>query len=426
MEALPVELTMDILSRLPVKTIIHCKLVCNKWRNLISDSSFVDLHLSGSRATSLIIHQNVNYKCEASIDPGMLKWVEIEDKVDHHGLHYDSLVNLDLSLSMVPIFQSSRISLKGSVNGLICLRQYSRRHNNTCIYNPVTREVLTLPTSPQYPKHISFTIIAYGFGVSSLTGEYKVVRALNRIIRLNGDKSKMVSEAEVYTFGTGQWRNLGRLPYCIYESDVGAVLNDHCHWILSLAENHAPEKIITFDLSTEMFQLFPSPPIEEEEGNCIQHLAVLKGCLCNSVAGDLNFTIWVMKEYGIKNSWHKEVVILEAISKWPEWLSIDYIYLIEGLKDVTILSVDGMSGSLFAFHPRNNAIEKIETFDWLEGWLAYRPSFLKLQNFVSERAMVLEKNLPISWMKGTKSFAHGKGTSVQKAWGSSLLLLHQP
>ncbi|KAJ9551768.1 hypothetical protein OSB04_015813 [Centaurea solstitialis] len=45
---LPEELMIDILSRLTVKTVIHCKLVCKKWRDLILDSSFVNLHLSKS------------------------------------------------------------------------------------------------------------------------------------------------------------------------------------------------------------------------------------------------------------------------------------------------------------------------------------------------------------------------------------------
>ncbi|KAJ9551541.1 hypothetical protein OSB04_015586 [Centaurea solstitialis] len=266
---------------------IHCKYVCKKWRNLVLDSSFVNLHLfrsSHTTTTGLMVHQDAKYLS----DLGILKWVEIEDKADHHHLRYETI----LDLNTIPVLQNPHISQMGSVNGLICLWQNSPQHDNTYICNPVTREILILPT-PQYHKHLS-AIIAYGFGVSSLTGEYKVVRALNRI------RSR------------GQWRTLGGVPFWLYGSEVGVVLNDRCHWILSEYED-APERICTFDLNTETFELFPSPPFEavEEVDDHVQSLAVLKGCLCMSDGNDAHFTIWVMKEYGIKKSWHKEVVIKE-------------------------------------------------------------------------------------------------------------------
>ncbi|KAJ9552139.1 hypothetical protein OSB04_016184 [Centaurea solstitialis] len=376
---LPTELTIDILSRLPVKTILRCK----KWRNLVSDSSFVNLNLSRS-PTGFIVHQTVKSECYGSVDPGTLKWVEIEDKVDHHRLHHELPMNLDLN--MVPIFQTSLISQTGSVNGLICLWQHSREHDNTFICNPVTREILILPR-PRYYKQ-DFRRIFYGFGVSSLTGEYKVVRTFKRKLPLSGNKLSHPCdlEAEVYTLGTGQWRNLGRVPYRV-DGFSGLFLNNRCHWILSVNEDSL-ERICTFDLNTETFQLFPSPPFEAIQENCfpIQCLGVLKGCLCKSEAEDFKFTIWMMKEYNIKKSWHKEVVITEALtrigSEWPYW---DTIYLIEGLKDGTILFV---CGDLCAFYPRSDTIEQMVKFNWLGSGITYRPSFLKLQNFESERVHI--------------------------------------
>ncbi|KAJ9552140.1 hypothetical protein OSB04_016185 [Centaurea solstitialis] len=352
MEDIQADLMIDILSRLPVRTIIHCKLVCKKWRNLVSDSSFVNLHLfRSSHATGLIIHQNIKYLR----DLGILKWVEIEDKADHHHLHHEKIIDLNT----IPVFQNSHISQMGSVNGLICLWHSSPGHDNTYICNPITREILILPTPPQYHDHCSIEF-AYGFGVSSLTGEYKVVRTLNRKIQLNGNKFKMVSEAEVYSLGTGQWRTLGGVPCWLYESDVGAVLNDCCHWILSDYED-AAERICTFDLNLETFQLFPTPPFDatEEVDDRVQSLAVLKGCLCISDGNHAQFTVWVMKEYGIKKSWHKEAVVTkEAFNpsrEQPYWYTI---YLVEGLKDGTIFL---MTGDLWAFYPTHDTIEEIDT-----------------------------------------------------------------
>ncbi|KAJ9551603.1 hypothetical protein OSB04_015648 [Centaurea solstitialis] len=368
---------MDILSRLPVKTIIHCKLVCKKWLNLVSDSSFVNLHLSRS-PTGFVILQKVGFIVNQEVIkyPGILKWVEIEDKVDHHRLHYETIFDLN----MVPGFKYSLVDQIGSVNGLIFLPLVS--YDNTFICNPVTREIIIIP-SPKYYKQ-DFTILAYGFGVGSLTGEYKVVRTLRRSIRSNDNEKCWIGfefQADVYTLGTGQWRSLGRIPYKLYGLDYAAVLNDHCHWIVS--DRDAPEKICTFDLNKETFQLFASP--SGGSPYYLTSLAVLKGCLCKCDAYDSQITIWVMKEYGNKESWHKEVVITEALSCRPLLVKMSPI---EGLKDGTIVFVSRRGGSLCAFYPRGDRIEDLETFDRLEGGLAYRPSFIKLQNFESEMVLM--------------------------------------
>ncbi|KAJ9552326.1 hypothetical protein OSB04_016371 [Centaurea solstitialis] len=324
MEELPTELTIDILSRLPFKTIIQCKRVCKIWRNLVLDSSFVNLHLSRS-PTGLVIHEIAN---DQHLDPGILNWVETH-------LHHDPLMSLDLN--MVPFLKSSIIDQMGSANGLIFLSQNSQyRIDDAHICNPVTREIMILP-SPRYHTRGSATVV-YGFGVGSLTGEYKLVRIFHGKIPLNGNESgeyKTVLEAEVYTLGTGQWRSVGRVPYRLDGSNFGVVLNDHCHW--NVFEEGAPENICTFDLNKETFQLFPSPPPEVIEESFFEKLVVLNGCLCKSYAYNYQLTIWVMKEYGVKKSWHKEVVITEAISGGLDWPLEDSISLIHGLNDGSIL-----------------------------------------------------------------------------------------
>ncbi|KAJ9552350.1 LOW QUALITY PROTEIN: hypothetical protein OSB04_016395 [Centaurea solstitialis] len=383
MEALPTELTMDILSRLRVKTIIHCKLVCKKWRNL--DSSFVNLYLSRS-PIGLIIHQN----CHISmIDPGILKWVEIEDQVDHHHLHYDHRSNLDLNLA--PILQKTRTGHVGSVNGLICLWQYSPKVDNAYICNPVTREYMILPRQRLQTIGL-FGRILYGFGVSSLMGEYKVVWAFQREIQPNAKKPSQPSEleVEVYTLGTGQWRSLGPVPVSYWLDPFcnfyGPFLNNHCHWIVYDNED-AHEKICTFDFDRETFQLFPSPKSVKENRFLHQRLAILKGCLCKLEKYKFELTIWVMKEYGIKNLWHKEVVVRLEISDDLKWESFKPIHLIAGLKDGSILMVVG--NKLCVFDPQNETIEDTKMFDPDSRGLAYRPSFHKLQNFESERPLGL-------------------------------------
>ena len=127
-EDFPENIIADILSRLPVKKIIHCKAVCKNWRELVSDSYFVYLHLSRSPANVMIRHElgdpsdfDSDSELEDWDEPGALKWLEIKGEQDDTHLHHDIIMNIDLNL--VPVFQDSNVLLVGSVNGLICLWQ---------------------------------------------------------------------------------------------------------------------------------------------------------------------------------------------------------------------------------------------------------------------------------------------------------------
>lgn len=65
----------------------------------------------------------IHHKFEKDItdyhNPRILKWVDMNDETDHHHLHHDRVMSLDLNLE--PIFQRSRIIQVSVVNGLIIL-----------------------------------------------------------------------------------------------------------------------------------------------------------------------------------------------------------------------------------------------------------------------------------------------------------------
>nr|GFA22700.1 F-box associated domain, type 1 [Tanacetum cinerariifolium] len=130
----------------------------------------------------------------------------------------------------------------------------------------------------------------------------------------------------------------GHVPYWLTEFHE-PFLNGCVHWTFrdwySLSP---PEGLYAFDFDNETFHLFPSPPSEEIHGNIrCQKLGVLKGCLCQCDSSTIEFTIWVMKKYGIKKSWHKEVVIKQSITPDLDWLIHEPVTVLEGLEDGTIL-----------------------------------------------------------------------------------------
>lgn len=92
---LPADVLANALSRLPIKTVVHCKCVCKKWRIILSEPYFAKLHLSRS-TKGLIIHP----ESHEDNDSDTLKLVEIDDKSDQHDVHHDPIMSFDLGLGI--------------------------------------------------------------------------------------------------------------------------------------------------------------------------------------------------------------------------------------------------------------------------------------------------------------------------------------
>ncbi|XP_071712456.1 F-box protein At3g07870-like [Rutidosis leptorrhynchoides] len=307
--------------------------------------------------------------------PTSLKLVEIYEEHGHNHLHHDPVMSLDLNLA--PVFQNVRLSAEGSVNGLICLSSSDRTIEKTYICNPITREYMILPKSIN-----DIRAGIYGFGVSLFTSEYKVIRICYKLVT-NGPCPLY---AEIYTLGTGQWRCLGPVTYSVYDYS-GTFLNYHAHWNFYDREEKL-EKICTFNFDNVTFQLFPSPPVcLERETNFSGMLGVVKGCLCYSYyTRTFDVLIWVMKEYGIKNSWQKEVLIKGSICPFIGQLFDLGCFPIGSLNDGSILLVSGLLEycpvKLLVYHPDTGTKEEIE-FSVVNAF-NYCPSFVNLQKFTSE------------------------------------------
>ncbi|KAL9995327.1 putative F-box domain-containing protein [Helianthus debilis subsp. tardiflorus] len=367
---LPENLIFEVLSRLPVKTIARCKCVCKKWRDLVSDTYFVHLHLSRS-PPCLMFHLYLPI-----VNP-ILELVEVEHEADYHRLTVNHVKTLNLHLCA---FNARyRIIQVGSVNGLICL---CHTFDATYVINPVLEEYMILP---QPPRLRNITLLGHGFGVS-MAGEYKVIRILGRSI--SQLPIEVSVEIQVYTLGTDQWRSLGPTPFNIrHPGEVGGVfVNSHVYWVIY-------GQIFDFDLDSETFELIPSPlgePGYDTESK--QMLGVLKGsCLSLFSWTSLGFTVWVMKG----ESWYKAIAMneenMDPVLKSLEWKPV---YLIDG-SDGTSILIFWPQGteSLEAYCLDTNKILDLN----LPGnfWTVmhtYRPSFVKLQDFGSERVHSLYGN----------------------------------
>ncbi|KAF8414200.1 hypothetical protein HHK36_002200 [Tetracentron sinense] len=156
MSKLPSEIIVDILSRLPVKSLLRFRCVCKSWCAIVSDPHFVKMHLN--RATE-IGNTNLILTSGAKL----------------YSLDCDEPTQFDLPF----MTELLSIAVLGSCNGLVCLSDYANFGNISYIWNPDTREYKKLPNPPSKDGRLIFGFSILGFGHNAITDEFKLVRVTN-------------------------------------------------------------------------------------------------------------------------------------------------------------------------------------------------------------------------------------------------------
>ncbi|KAE8037813.1 hypothetical protein FH972_010369 [Carpinus fangiana] len=317
---LPGPILIDILSRLPFKSILVSRCICTTWRMLVSDPLFASMHRSRAPALELLLHPK-SVSCASTT----LHWVDLDcifktappvdrnerRKTRLNSKFYLPLPGCNIEKKCLNVNTSSSRSsfmdcygIVNSCNGLLCLSEpiYNNPH---IICNPVTGEHISIPRSEEDDMFCGPVIS--GFGYCRRSNKYKVLRLVCQ------PENMYQTMAEVYTVGTASWRSIGCEPFDLGLSLFTTYLNGVVHWVSDTA--NSPAVIVAFNFEEEQFSLISLPPHfgethKEKENLHYMNMGVLGGCLsvCDATFWD-HFDIWVMKEYGDPTSWTKEHVI---------------------------------------------------------------------------------------------------------------------
>ncbi|XP_051123567.1 F-box protein At3g07870-like [Andrographis paniculata] len=323
---LPSHLILEILSRLPAKTIIQCRCVCQLWLRLIDNHHFAAVNFSRARP-GLVVHQSDLFKSFARL-------VDFDD--DDSQDHLPRNTMLKFNLNAVSTFPDASIAIDGSVNGFLLLRDVNYAHETLYVCNPLNREYIVLPVARRSVRYPS--VVTHGFGLTSAGNEYKIVRVFHEreLDPITGSCLRIpFSECQVYSLNTGTWRTIGDAPFGYDSRSLGFFFQGNIHWLIQ--DFVGNELISCFDLENEVFHPF-APPFPGRK--ILGSLGNLKGCLClcdNSSESVIE--IWVMKEYGVENSWCKEIVV----KKMPELVgpSFQIVHVFRVFRDGKILLLWG-------------------------------------------------------------------------------------
>lgn len=293
MELLPPDILVDILSRLPINSLMQFKFVCRAWNSLAHDPLLLQTQLSSkpSRNPCLILH------CDSPLRT-QLYFVDLSVP-DYHDEKVKRF-NTPFQAAM-PEF-----NVVGSCYGLLCLSDLFF-NDPIYIYNPFTSDYIKLPESANYHDQE----VVFGFGFHPVTKQYKVVKIV--YYRNGHQRSRRVfypqSEVQIFTLGTSAWRTLGKVPHRLVRSPSEALINGRLHWVTRPRRYHPARRIISFDLADEQFREVPKPD-SGGLNRCNFHPAVIRECLAAAVYGSYGkMEVWVMKEYNVKESWMKQFSI---------------------------------------------------------------------------------------------------------------------
>ena len=222
---LPQHVVLNILIRLPVKSLIRFKCICKSWYFSITNSNFITNHLNQAKLYNNSNNGYVLYIQNWAVNKGYLLCTD--------------MCNSDGTLSSVSRFvlPCNDFGRVGYCNGLICIALYNNR--TIYLWNPSIRK-FKMVTGTSLSFNITPSNFSYGFAYHSQKNDYKIARIV-------GSQWQNVIKADVYTLSTDMWRmvevslesfrSFGHYDYMCDALTIQApFVNGALHW--TIQSNH--------------------------------------------------------------------------------------------------------------------------------------------------------------------------------------------
>jgi F-box interacting protein len=318
---LPDEAIIEILTRLPVKSLIKFRCVSKTWRSLISSPFLIANHLNLALSDpqyppyllfhySDDLHQKQRFTLHSPDDPFP------QNQSREEGEEEDEKGFFDYPSGFIELhspLESTKLSLVNSCAGLVCLAcGFLELKNSFIFWNPSIRKAISVP-EPNIGLKSDPLLHYLGFGYDSKNDDYKLVRLVYSL-RYGWYLPPLV---EIYTLRTGEWRSVtAPAPPCFislsYLSNLSlpVFLNGKVHWFAVTPQHQGAIRrnvIVTFGMEDEAFGEMGMPKSLEGVDNLDFFVTLVDGLLAVLPRGGATefHSLWVMKKYGVPESWTK-------------------------------------------------------------------------------------------------------------------------
>ncbi|KAF5175083.1 F-box protein cpr1 [Thalictrum thalictroides] len=354
MERFPQDVVMEILSRLPVKSLVRFRCVSKTWLKLLTkDTKFIKLHLNRS-------HNH------------------LPDFIFQTYLRIESDMNTKISESKF----DDGVEIIGICNGLVCVTDFS----NFYVCNPLTKDYISIPSPDDVPILLNqMSLSLYGFGFHESSNEYKILRLFSTTIEDEDGVSDFLLHVTVYTLSTNSWKTLENVSY-EYEiccDQDNALVNGAFHWIgaapgLSTWSTKV-KSIVCFDLEAEDFHELPQPTDLKDKYSYTFSVSVgeLDGLLCLFyMLSNESLEVCAMKEYGIVESWTKQFKITQL-----EVPRSFYNLAPVGIYNKGEIIINKDDRELFLYMSQTNTVRSFMTRKYMKKAYAYYGSLISPTTF---------------------------------------------
>ncbi|XVF46360.1 hypothetical protein PTKIN_Ptkin03bG0020800 [Pterospermum kingtungense] len=305
------DMLIEILIKLPVKSIIRFKCVAKTWCHLFQSPRFISQHFNISKKNKRLVvcHRdgdNNNFFIRLFVDEAL---------VSYHDLH------LPFHFASIDFFEF-RVD-----NGLFCL--LDPLNSVLALWNPATKEIkIRRECNQNIPSKFSTFFGTIGFGLDPLSNDYKVV-----YIWEYHDSEKDIQEParySIYSMSSDSWREFKDedvefiRDYEVCGSSNNACVNGVYYWHTYKYINWRWDyflKVLAFNFSTEVFQLIDLP-LSERGGHLLplhNRIAIWDTNLLEDI--EISNEVWVLDDDG--RHWNKvlkiEIPVLQVKKMFGFW-----------------------------------------------------------------------------------------------------------
>ncbi|XWS73865.1 hypothetical protein CRYUN_Cryun02cG0165900 [Craigia yunnanensis] len=335
---LPETVVMEILSKLPAKSLTRFRCVCKPWCSSFQTSHFITKHQHNNLKNNLNI---LLKRCRGNT---------------HDDIHYFSALSTEKGQNFLvkenirlPFFENCWYApvVSGPCNGLLCLHDAGK----AALWNPSTREFKILPqSSVQRPPSVDSTSFGcLGFGFDSKTDDYKVVRFVTYYFDENEEEGFLADwnhQVELYSLKSDSWKEISVPEAQPYGSPLfNNYINGFYYW---QATGDSDYLILSFDMANEKFSTLPLPKFGGSLAQYYLELLDFNGSLGAIVypreGTEKSFDLWVMN------------------GSWTRQFSIEYVSGVErplGFWKNGELFLEGSNHELVLFDPATRELKTL-------------------------------------------------------------------
>lgn len=264
---IPFEVQVEIIKRLPVKSLVQFRSVSRRWKALIDSSEFITNYRAGHTQPQRLL---VWYQ-DAYIDPWVTgkKIVSFLDDETLKSISFPQEID-PTALGLAKPYKDFRVV--GSSQGLWCLYESHRDRSSynsgtamAVLWNPSIRKSVGVVVPRVLGWGFQQTVL--GFGVCPISNDPTIVKITNVSTEMKNTAS-VPWVVEVFTLSTGSWKLLtSKLPDKLVTVTWDRVVVDEfiCwfafHGIDTIGEYGASaKKLITlFNMTTQQIKLLDLP-----------------------------------------------------------------------------------------------------------------------------------------------------------------------